>query len=761
MSFFSILFALQFQAQAAPQIEVDVQSGFENIQKTGKALPVTIELTNSGSLFKGDVVLNAAFDSSGGSAVAKTISLKKGETKKVELILDKYYANDGSNKVKLFEGGWQHGKQLSYLGKGVVPTPKLNEGQLAIVSIGLPNNVQNKLLGVLKSDEQIVYKNSTHFKMPDNALALDAISMLIVHDNSMSTWTTADQKNLLQWINKGGTLLVDSNVTLPKPLQEKAPLQLGGNTQLLTTQIAKQYFKSASSNLKIYSATLNDKATITMGAKNEVIMAKKQLGDGAIVQTTFELTEANLGGSESSQVIVDQLVDQIEQKDESMYGDMYTQLVEGTTIFPAFHLSSWLLISILLAYILVIAPLLYVVLKKTDKREYAWWIIPIGALMTAIIIFGVSSKGRLTSSKVQQASVINIGNTTTDIFYAQSLLSNKAGDLTITAPNDVFMTRYMTDNSIGDFAKSAIVQQGEDKNKLHLLNTRYWGVTSVLGNFQQPNFGKLAIDVHVTKGRLVGTVKNNLDEKIVDASIWSDYTKIKIGDIAAGETIKIDKKVKQQFLMNAKSLEDFNEEMPTDKEKLKEYQKKMVENSAIASVVRPRTPLFIGWMEKSVVPLQYDQLKVKKSSQNLVVQGFEEDIVLDDDFTLQDGNFEIDIRSLTDEGYADITDVQTGWVVDNGSYTISYKLARNISAQNITWQELHLRFNPQPNTSLSIYNQRDNSYEKIDDKQTTIKHNINNYMTPAGEILFKLKREDIVDPTMKKPMIQLKGAANK
>lgn len=760
LAVFSVLLPTQFNAEAAPKLVVNVQTGFENIKKTGKALPITVELKNNGSVFKGDVVVNAAFDVSGGSAVAKNIILKQGETKKVHLLLDKYYESNQTTTVRIFEGGWKKGKQLTYTGKGVIPKPKFDEGQLAIVSVGLPESSQNKVLGVLKNDEQIVYKNSNDFKVPNDALEMDAISMLIIHDNTMSKWTTDQQKIILQWMNRGGTLLVDSNVDLPRPFQEKAAINLGTNTNLLTTEIANQYFNEKKIDLKINLATLNENGMITMGNAEEIMIAKKKIGDGALVQTTFSLTEENLTNSKNSKIIVDKLIDQIEQKEDNLYGDVYTQLIDGTKIFPSFHVSSILFICILLAYILIISPLLYFVLKKKDKREYAWWIIPIGALLTAIILFSISAKGRLTTSKVQQSSIINIGESTTDIYFGQSILSNKAGDLAITGPEDMFLTRYYADNTTENFLKSSVLEQGEDENTINLLNTRYWGVTSILGKYQDATFKKIPIDIHITNGKLVGTVKNNLDKKIVDASIWSGYKKISIGDIQAGETIKLNQKITQKYLSTAKSLEDYSEEKPTDMKELAAYQKQTVENSAIATIIKPQTPLFIGWIDKSVVPLKYKDLKVQESSNNLLVQGFEEDIQLEDNFTIQDQNFNLEISDLLvdGEGYADITDDQTGWVVDEGAYKLNYTLGSNFPVSDMKWQELQIRFTKQNKTTLLIYNQKTATYEKLNDKQTIIKKDIDQYISSNGEIIMKIVRGSIDDPTMKQPMIQLKGA---
>ena len=77
-------------------------------------------------------------------------------------------------------------------------------------------------------------------------------------------------------------------------------------------------------------------------------------------------------------------------------------------MFPSFKVSAPLIFGIIIFYIILIIPVLYFILKRKDKREYAWWIIPVVALLTSIAIFGYGAKDRIGRAQIQQSAVLNV-----------------------------------------------------------------------------------------------------------------------------------------------------------------------------------------------------------------------------------------------------------------------------------------------------------------------------------------------------------------
>lgn len=157
--------------------------------------------------------------------------------------------------------------------------------------------------------------------------------------------------------------------------------------------------------------------------------------------------------------------------------------------------------------------------------------------------------------------------------------------------------------------------------------------------------------------------------------------------------------------------------------------------------------------------MKYEGLKVAQSNQNLIIQNFDQELKLDGPFTVQDQSLQPGITDLTGTGYAEITDDSYGWMIDEGRYEISYSLPTKFPVDDVKWTSLQFRYTPTSTTKMKIYNFKDSKYEKLEKKQTVISKNIENYISQNGSLLFHLERSSVDDPTMRKPMLQLKGAS--
>ena len=67
---------------------------------------------------------------------------------------------------------------------------------------------------------------------------------------------------------------------------------------------------------------------------------------------------------------------------------------------PPFSLFFWLLIG----YAVLVAPVLYYVLKRFDRREWAWFLIPLIAIITSISIYVTGTSGKSSL----QAHTLNV-----------------------------------------------------------------------------------------------------------------------------------------------------------------------------------------------------------------------------------------------------------------------------------------------------------------------------------------------------------------
>ena len=67
-----------------------------------------------------------------------------------------------------------------------------------------------------------------------------------------------------------------------------------------------------------------------------------------------------------------------------------------------------LLLVMFIIYMIVVAPVLYLVLRRVDKREWSWWLIPLISIIcgAAIFFFGAENKRFMSTHSVQRCNYL-------------------------------------------------------------------------------------------------------------------------------------------------------------------------------------------------------------------------------------------------------------------------------------------------------------------------------------------------------------------
>lgn len=746
-----IVNAFQIEAKAAPQINLTVESGIDDIQKSGKNLPIVVKLVNNGEEFKGDLLINTGYTTENAHGLVKTVHLKSGEAKTIRFLAQKFTTQDGASEIRLFEGDIKDGKTVAYSGDGKIPKPKVDDFQPVVLSLDHTKKQIDALTLEMTEQDSFFYKNSNDFIAPTDARYLDAISLMMVQDDVLMKWSGEQQDALLEWIKQGGKLYVQGNAQVPQNIETYLPMKITEEKTTLTSEAVNEFLGTNNNDALILNkATLNQSANILLGNTENLLLGEMLVGSGSIIQAN---SNDELMGVTT---FLNSVVGQLQMEEENFTEE--TGLSTSNATFPDFYFSAIILISTLLVYIVVIAPLLYVVLKKKDKREYAWWIIPSGAIITSLGIFFVSSSGRLTQSMVQQSSVTVINDSQANTIFSQSVLTNKAGDFTVSTPADVYLSRTSNENKTNQFYKNAILKQTKETSTLELENIRYWDVATINGEKSVDKFGQIDTNLIISKGYLTGEITNELPYDLKDVEVWSASNKYKIGSIKKNETITVNEKVKEQFLKQP-TRDDYDYlEAPSNKKELKSYQRKSILNAGFDLISEKEQPVVVGWMDKDLIGATYQNLKTEQTNNSLVIQNFVPGVEIDSQFEVKDDSFSPYVTDGDTVGYSEASSELNDWYFDKGNYFIDYKIPAAIPLDKVKWTELQYRYTPTATTAMQIYNYEQKKFEPLKDKQTTFKENSGDYISQTGQIRIKVIKKDAVDGTVRKPMLQLKGA---
>ena len=423
----------------------------------------------------------------------------------------------------------------------------------------------------------------------------------------------------------------------------------------------------------------------------------------------------------------------------------------GTTneLFPSFKVSAPTIFGIIILYIIIIIPVLYTILKKKDKREYAWWIIPAIAILTSIAIFAYGAKDRMGRSQIQHSAILNVepaGGLSG--YFAESILTNQSGDFTFSAPLGTTLSASMPGSlftsSTAPSHKQAVLEQEDSGVKMHLRNIGYWDVATIYGETRVEKTGQLEHQLRIEEKQLSGTITNNFPFALTEVAIWSGRTLIPIGDFGPGETVDVQEMLKTSTLLPRTSLySQYGNPVPNNTDDLAKMRKDSLLSFSGEQLNQSTKPVLIGFTDAQVIPMELEREKPSISSMTLIVQPVEADVTFDEKITVEP---EMMTMSLLSEGsqleasqWAPQSDE---YYFDEGSYLQTWQLPEEFVNGNFEWTSIEVDKIEQQLYEASILNVRTGEFEPGENGNLTISKNSNYYISPDGEIVIRMLFHD-------------------
>lgn len=231
---------------------------------------------------------------------------------------------------------------------------------------------------------------------------------------------------------------------------------------------------------------------------------------------------------------------------------------------------------IIVIYVLLIGPVLYLILKKTNKREYFWIAIPAVTVAAMIVIMIYGGKFRLSNKNISNVTIASADGSGMRKTY-MAVFSSKSGDITINLNDRIngvgsvftesgdYNGRNLTDYRVindggstkvyhdgsGSFDKGYLVglSDNHDSGKISLKDTSSWsiGISGTLKNDTEYDFDYVLIlkdyELVVVKGLKAG------DKLAVSSNIvYSGYYYSQGDNVGIPERFKKSKKIDYKML---------------------------------------------------------------------------------------------------------------------------------------------------------------------------------------------------------------------
>ncbi|RHW31453.1 hypothetical protein D1B33_17675 [Lysinibacillus yapensis] len=769
---------------AAPKLEVKAEAGISNKVKYNTPLPLKMTITNNGSAFSGDLVIDAAESYAMGSGLVYPLDIAEGETKTLQLYLngltDQYlYNNQQRNMFYFYEGGIEEGELVAYKGAKVV-RPQFYEPTGTFIYTLTENSDRlsafQKLRQYASGNVEVFHVNQLKdFQFPTEAKGLGMANVIAVDEVSLTDYSEQQQQALYNWVNQGGTLLIGASDQVEATagiFKEYLPLMLSSEK----VRVSKEYLTKSTADgnftedIQVYKAQAKEDSVRLLADGNSILAASQSLSSGQVVQTTFSLGDQPLSSMDGYAKLIAAMLDLKSINQNNSFGMHYgsvndylpNEVGNINELFPSFEVKTTALIVTVIIYIILVGPLLYFILKRMDKREHAWWIIPLLSIALSVGMFMFGAKDRLMQSQIQQSAFYKVEGENLTGHYVESILTNRGGDFifemdentTAVASNNSYSYSNPADTVLHE---KTYVTDHASGSAIHFRNLNYWSVQSMVGQTTIENAGKMDIQLTLKDGEIEGAITNHFPFKLNDVAILSGSKEIELGDIEANGTLQVSKEIKNSVLLSP-AISNYAYTQPQSKKDLMPVRLEKLKYGAIGLSQDEKAPVIAAWTDKALVGIELDG-SAEVSPLAYIVQSFDPTIELTGEFTLNHETLESSLDPTSGSGYMElINEAANEWYLDNGEYDLSVWVPDEL-LEDTAWTEVSLSNRAANFLEVAIWNWSTSAYEEMQESSATYSENLKQYISPEGQLKMRIRKKDDMGTPVKMPNIEVKGVA--
>ncbi|MBA2264752.1 MAG: hypothetical protein H0W17_00010 [Chloroflexi bacterium] len=689
--------------RAASSIQIDARALVGGRYAVGGWMAISVTLVNDGEPTEG--TLAAATES---GAVQRFVEMPAGARKVVMLYLQpeafqrrvtvRYEESNGTVEAivetRVLE---QTSSQVAVVGDGAgTLRPQLSVGD----DIGLPAPL------IL-----------TIADLPERSEPLEGLSALVWADDS-SALTEAQRRSIERWVANGGQLVVIGGPDWQSrtagfsdilPLEDLTAVDAVPQAALAAWSGADG---PATDEATVSTGALRDDARTLIRAEDETILASmRSVGSGRVILLGSDMATDEHRGWEGSPRLWARLLP-TNVALEQFFGGFppdEAQNAMGSALgnLPSLEVPpAELLLVVIVAYILLIGPISYIVLRRMDRRELAWVTAPLLVVIFTACSFGIGNSMKGSEVIINQISLIRssgAGATATVESYAGIFSPDRATyDITVEADALVAKMRPINFDGRPVAASDVVIEQG-DPAHLRNLAIGVFGFEAVRADAIVEREPVLGVTWRGEDGDRIGTVTNIGTQLIQDvAYVSSSGGDLLAEELAAGESAEF---TVETANFNGSTAADqvygFGGFDNADPEQRQDLARRQVIESLVGfggfmpgvelSSSTSRGPYVIGWHDDpSPLPITVDELAAQGYAQSVEVISVRPTLGAGE---VEIGPGQMGVAVLSTEG--DTSSGGPGMVV-LGEGSVTYSIALPLDATDMAVSELEILVGPDP-----------------------------------------------------------------
>lgn len=536
-----------------PALEMEARVGYDGVITYGKAIPLRVRIMNHGEDFEGVLAVNAYVNKKEYDRFEVPVTLPAGSEREYVLapttfarqeIFTAELTRDGETLCTVNAAADQVANPNAML-IGVLSTRPQN---LSNLNIDRENDVLNRY----ELWQTIPLTPET---FPEEETLMDAFGMLVTDDIDPETLSERQREALERWLRKGRILLCGGGAAGARCIA-----YFGGITGLRVTGFTASDSVPGSleqslgravtgTELTVSLAEMEGAAPLVADAEGRGLVWRTEAGPGRIYTMAFESGDAQLNAEQLMHWYWQQVLltwDQGTYNAVLYSGGRETAagVAYGTWVMPIKARSLILPGLLVAAGVLVLGSLCWLALKKADKRQWMWAVLPVlAAAATAglVLLSGASETNRpmavITENLVQGSggAVRSYrGITAAAPEYGRHTYATD-GEKLLVSSYDYVDYEEEEDGKRGGPTILRTCYRGGTANEVSAVSETPWQSVSMSCEADTALYGAVEGSVWMEEDGLHGEVVNGTDRRLVNGLLITSYGYASVPALAPGE----------------------------------------------------------------------------------------------------------------------------------------------------------------------------------------------------------------------------------
>ena len=507
--------------QAAPgwcdgNVSLKARPGLAGIYKVNRPVLIDVDVDNRGERITGRLALiarggeerNGSF---GGTLYGCEVDVPAGQKGSYTIVVPGEVVSS-SSLVRLTDG-YKTLAETSLEGAGV-------GGGMVVIPLA-EKFLGSSLFSWLdrKYGGQVMVKYLPAEEFPDRSLLLRSADIIVADRESLSRLGAGQKKVLSEWVRLGGGLI----------LSGESAASAGGVLEGFIPRLSETQDSSGPVQREPWG-------------KGEIILSRQALEgiddrDGKVWE--------EMGFASWSQ-------DMLSGKNLEMMQFEKNNLADAGSYLPlAKSVGMPVLVALWLAYILVVGPGLFILLKRLRRSDLAWIMIPAVALLTAVGLFTLSPVNRLKAYLSQTMSTVEIiDGDLAEIASSGIFVLPRGGTLEVGGREGMLLEPL---NRYAQRGGSSITSLSGSSPRVIFEGVEYGSMRQVYTYGTLQGVGTVVGAVFFKEDRLQGRIVNKTSFDLRDCRILVGKNLVELGSIPSGGARDLDEPMSRSLIVNSPS----------------------------------------------------------------------------------------------------------------------------------------------------------------------------------------------------------------